>query len=338
MNVDESNVDVYLDGNYQLTVNCWSSTRVTQARLFSATNLSAESHTLKLVKRGGTYLVVDALAVTPTNFWLTATPNSGSANAVVAFTNVIKLDTYGGYAGTTTFSVSGLPAGATASFNPPTVTGAGFTFLTVTVATNTPLVTTNLTIYGTGGGVSNLVTATLTVSAASPPAITAQPASQTIAAGSNATFSVTTSGTVPSYQWFKNGVALSDGGHISGTATATLSLSHVSSSDAAGYTVVVSNVLKNVTSSNAILTVLVPTPPQITSLSLSGGSMLVLQGSGGPTNGGYYYWLLCSTNLNLPLTNWNIIATNPFDLYGNFSNQIPVTPGSPQLFYRIQMP
>jgi hypothetical protein len=87
-----------------------------------------------------------------------------------------------------------------------------------------------------------------------------------------------------------------------------------------------------------LVTVLIPNPPKITSIQPVGTSALVLQGAGGPTNGGYYYWLCSSTNLSLPLTNWLIVATNPFDVYGNFSNQIPVTPSSPQTFYRIQMP
>jgi PKD repeat protein len=87
-----------------------------------------------------------------------------------------------------------------------------------------------------------------------------------------------------------------------------------------------------------LVTVLMPNPPQISGLSSFSGNALVLQGSGGPTNGGYYYWLRSSTNLTLPLTNWSIVATNPFDVYGNFSNQIPLAPGAPQFFYRIQMP
>ena len=58
----------------------------------------------------------------------------------------------------------------------------------------------------------------------------------------------------------------------------------------------------------------------------------------GPTNGGYYYWLRSSTNLALPLTKWSIVATNPFDFQGNFSNQIPLTPGTPQQYYRLQLP
>ena len=89
---------------------------------------------------------------------------------------------------------------------------------------------------------------------------------------------------------------------------------------------------------NGLVTVLVPTPPQITGISPAGATTLVLQGTGGPTNGGYYYWLRSATNLTLPLTNWSLVATNPFDFYGNFSNQIPLTPGSPSIFYRLQLP
>lgn len=63
MNSDEGNVDVYLDGNYQTTVNCFNTTRVAQQRLFTSTNLSPGAHTLKLVKNGGSYLLVDAFAI-----------------------------------------------------------------------------------------------------------------------------------------------------------------------------------------------------------------------------------------------------------------------------------
>jgi PKD repeat protein len=94
----------------------------------------------------------------------------------------------------------------------------------------------------------------------------------------------------------------------------------------------------NTNTQAGLATVLVPNPPQIISIQPMEMSALVLQGTGGPTNGGYYYWLRSSTNITLPLTNWSIVATNPFDVYGNFSNQIPLTPGTPQSFYRVQMP
>ncbi len=99
-----------------------------------------------------------------------------------------------------------------------------------------------------------------------PPAIQNQPQSQTNTSGSNATCSVTATGTAPlSYRWQKNGTALTDGGNISGSITTTLTLSNLQASDSASYTVVVTNLYGTVTSSNAVVTVYVPvsvvTPP-----------------------------------------------------------------------------
>jgi hypothetical protein len=86
--------------------------------------------------------------------------------------------------------------------------------------------------------------------ALTPPSITTQPASQTVPAGSNVTFSVAATGTAPlSYQWKK------DGADISGANGATLTLTNVQPSDAGSYTVVVSNSLGDATSDPATLTV-----------------------------------------------------------------------------------
>src|SRR5450759_4701550 len=54
------------------------------------------------------------------------------------------------------------------------------------------------------------------------PSITTQPTSQTVTAGQTATFSVTASGTAPlSYQWQKNGTAISGATSASYTTPAT---------------------------------------------------------------------------------------------------------------------
>ena len=98
--------------------------------------------------------------------------------------------------------------------------------------------------------------ATLTVNV--PPSITTQPASQTVTAGQTATFSVTATGTAPlSYQWQKNGTAISGATSSSYTTPAT-----TSSDNGALFTVVVTNSVGSVTSSAATLTVNVP--PSIT--------------------------------------------------------------------------
>ncbi|PYU20294.1 MAG: hypothetical protein DMG30_21565 [Acidobacteria bacterium] len=107
-----------------------------------------------------------------------------------------------------------------------------------------------------GNVISNA--ATLTVSPDPAPAITAQPASQTITAGQTATFSVTATGTAPlSYQWQKNGAA------ISGATSSTYTTPATTASDnGAQFTVVVSNSAGSATSNAAILTV--NSPPAVT--------------------------------------------------------------------------
>jgi len=95
---------------------------------------------------------------------------------------------------------------------------------------------------------------------ATPPAITGQPQSQTVATGASASFTVTATGTAPlSYQWKFNN---SD---VAGATSPTLTLSNVQAANAGSYTVVVSNAGGSVTSSSATLTVTRPSaPPSIT--------------------------------------------------------------------------
>ena len=94
--------------------------------------------------------------------------------------------------------------------------------------------------------------ATLTVNAATvAPSITTQPTGQTVTAGQAATFTVAATGTAPlSYQWRKNGVA------ISGATSSIYTTSATTSSDSGTqFTVLVSNTVGSVTSNPATLTV-----------------------------------------------------------------------------------
>ncbi len=116
-----------------------------------------------------------------------------------------------------------------------------------------------------GNATSN--TATLTVNVA--PTITTQPANQTVTAGQTATFSVIGSGTQPlSYQWQKNGAAISGATSASYTTPAT-----TISDNGAAFVVVVTNVAASTPSSAAILTVNADTtPPSVSITSPSSGS------------------------------------------------------------------
>lgn len=70
-------------------------------------------------------------------------------------------------------------------------------------------------------------------------------------------------------------------------------------------------------------------------MGVSGGN-LVLSGTGGVTNGNYY--VLTSTNLAAPLTNWTRLVTNQFDGSGNFNFTNAMNTNSPQSFYLLQLP
>lgn len=87
--------------------------------------------------------------------------------------------------------------------------------------------------------------------AATAPSITSQPANATVNAGSTATFSVTATGTAPlTYQWRKNGAAISGATASSYTTPAT-----TTADNGAAFSVVVTNSAGSATSNNATLTV-----------------------------------------------------------------------------------
>ncbi len=111
-------------------------------------------------------------------------------------------------------------------------------------------------------GYGSVTSSNATLTVAGLPAITAQPASRTNNAGTTATFSaVASSLSALTYQWQKDGTNLLNAGRISGATNSTLTIATVSNSDAAIYSVTVTNLAGSVTSSNATLTVI--TPPSI---------------------------------------------------------------------------
>jgi hypothetical protein len=106
----------------------------------------------------------------------------------------------------------------------------------------------------TGSVTSNAGVLTVTATAVAP-SITTQPANRTVSAGQVATFSVTATGTAPlTYQWKKNGAA------ISGATSSSYATPVATPSDNnASFTVTVTNSVSSVASSAATLTVNLPT-------------------------------------------------------------------------------
>jgi hypothetical protein len=64
-NTDEGTIDVYVDGTKVSTVSANSAERLAQQAIVSVTGLTKGSHTLKLVKTGGDYMLVDGVTVIP---------------------------------------------------------------------------------------------------------------------------------------------------------------------------------------------------------------------------------------------------------------------------------
>jgi hypothetical protein len=77
-----------------------------------------------------------------------------------------------GFAGNITFGASGLPSGATATFNPATVNTSGSTTMTVVTSSTSPAGVYPLTITGTSGSVSETANVTLALGVVATPVIT----------------------------------------------------------------------------------------------------------------------------------------------------------------------
>ncbi len=154
-----------------------------------------------------------------------------------------------------TFSVTATGTGLTYQWRKDgtNIAGATGSTYTIPVINATHAGNYDVVITGTCGSLTSNA-ASLTVN--TPPSITAQPVSITQCAGTSATFSVTALGTGLTYQWRKNGAA------ISGATGTSYTIGSIAAGDAGNYDVVIAGTCGNLTSVAAVLTV--NTPPSIT--------------------------------------------------------------------------
>src|SRR5207245_5131150 len=97
-----------------------------------------------------------------------------------------------GSAQTVSLSLSGLPAGATGSFNPSAVTAGGSSTLSISTASSTPGGSYTLTVTGTGTTATHTTTVGLTVSPSADFSLSAHPAGLTLSAGQGGTTTIST--------------------------------------------------------------------------------------------------------------------------------------------------
>jgi subtilisin-like proprotein convertase family protein len=107
------------------------------------------------------------------DFSITPNPTTRTVNSGASTTYAINTAVLSGAAESIALSISGLPAGVTASFNPTTVTAGGSSTLTVNVAANTVSSTNQLTVTGTAASATRTASVTLQiVNANQPPTVT----------------------------------------------------------------------------------------------------------------------------------------------------------------------
>ena len=119
----------------------------------------------------GDYILTSFVAAVPgqagADFSLSATPASQHVTQAGSVSYNVTVAPTGGFNGTVSLAVSGLPAGAGASFNPPSLTlddaSSRSSVLTITTAANTPPGAYPLSIKATSGSLQHTFSVTLNV-------------------------------------------------------------------------------------------------------------------------------------------------------------------------------
>jgi hypothetical protein len=228
---------------------------------------------------------VSTVPPTP-DFSVSASPTSQTVIQGSSTSYTINIARVGGFSGTVSLSVSGLPSGAAGAFSPNPASGASAT-LTVTTTATTATGSDTLTITGTSGSLTHTTTATLVVSPPPPPdfSLSASPGSQTIIQGATTTYTIN----VARVSGFAGQVSLSVSGMPSGTsgsfspnpATANASTLTVTSSA----TTPLGSYLLTVTGTSGSLThtitasLVMSAPPPCSSAGLTPASATVPDGS-----------------------------------------------------------
>src|SRR2546427_11038723 len=127
----------------------------------------------------------------PFDFSLSVNPTSGTVTAGGSVTVSVTATLRSGTSTPVTFSTSGLPAGASASFSPSQCSPTCTTTMTLSTTTSTPAGTYSITVKAVGGGVTRTKTYSLTVQSPFDFSLAVDPTSGTVTAGDSVTASVT---------------------------------------------------------------------------------------------------------------------------------------------------
>jgi hypothetical protein len=201
----------------------------------TSTSTPAGTDTLTLTGTSGSLVhttTVSLVVNSAPDFSISGTPSSQTVTAGNNTTYTVNIGALNGFSGSVALTATGLPTGATATYNPTSVTGSGSSTLTITTANSTPAGTNTLTLKGTSGSLVHSTTVALVVNGAPSFSISATPSSQTVTQGSNTTYTVT----IGALNGFSGSVALTASG-LPSSATATYNPTSVTGSGSSTLTV-----------------------------------------------------------------------------------------------------
>ena len=273
------------------------------------------------------------------DYAVTASPASQSVVQGAGTSYTATVTPSGGFTGTVTFSASGLPAGAAATFNPTSVAGSGSSTMNVTTSSTTPTGSYALTITGTSGALSHTASVTLVVTAPVTPdfSLSASPASQSVTqgAGTSYTATVTPSGGFTGTVTFSasglpaGAAATFNPTSVAGSGSSTMSVTTSSTTPTGSYPLTITGTSGTLTHT-ASVTLVVNPPPNFT-LSASPASQSVVQGAGTSytvtvTPSGGFTGTVSFSSSGLPT---GATATfNPTSVAGSGSSTMSVTTSS----------
>jgi hypothetical protein len=187
------------------------------------------------------------------DFSIAASPASQTVTQGGGTSYTATVTASGGFTGVVSFSVSGLPSGASASFNPTSVTGSGASTLSVSTSSTTPAGTYTVTITGTSGTLSHSTTVKLVVNPVGGVpdfTISVSPASLNVTRGNTGSYTVT----IGAVNGFTGSVGLSVSGlgsrvtgtfsptSVTGSGTSTISVTAARNASRGARTITITGV------------------------------------------------------------------------------------------------
>jgi regulation of enolase protein 1 (concanavalin A-like superfamily) len=193
------------------------------------------------------------------DFSLSASPASQTVTAGGTTSYTATTSAFNGFSGSVALSVSGLPAGASGSFNPTSVSGSGSSTLSVVTTSSTQPGTYTLTLTGASGSLSHSATVALTVNVPDF-SISATPGSQFVTVGAGTSYTAT----VSPLNGFNGTVNLGVSGlpsgatggfspaSIGGSGSSTLSISTSSTTPTGTYTLTITGTSTSLSHSTTV--------------------------------------------------------------------------------------